>query len=101
MIDEKRKQEAKRNFAQYLRDGLIRKEHHEAAEHKYLENAELSLKVANEIAEPNQGLFVGDRDFVLCHVLCGQRSSPPSRIQNRRENRPQSHQRRLDRPCSR
>ncbi len=50
MIDEKRKQEAKRNFSQYLRDGLIKKEHHEAAERKYLENAELSLAVANEIA---------------------------------------------------
>lgn len=49
MIDEKRKKEAKNNFDQYLMEGLIRKGKNELAKTKYFENAELSLKVANEL----------------------------------------------------
>jgi len=39
MIDERRKQEAKKNFDMYLRDGLLKKERHEEAKNKYIENA--------------------------------------------------------------
>jgi len=48
MIDPKRKKEAQQNFAQYLRDGMVRKEHNEAAKAMYLKNAELSLQLAQE-----------------------------------------------------
>ena len=48
MIDEKRKNEAQQNFAQYLRDGLINKEKNETAKAMYLKNADLSLSLAEE-----------------------------------------------------
>ncbi|MBS3064639.1 MAG: HEPN domain-containing protein [DPANN group archaeon] len=51
MIDKIRKIEAKKNFDQYLLDGLIEKRKDDLAQTKYLENAELSLKVANELLE--------------------------------------------------
>ncbi len=51
MIDEKRKKEAQSNFARYLADGLLKKEKNELAKEKYLENADLSLKLAHEIMQ--------------------------------------------------
>ncbi|MBI5397943.1 hypothetical protein HZB03_00635 [Candidatus Woesearchaeota archaeon] len=49
MINEKRKKEAQSNFSRYLQEGLLKKEHNELAMNKYLENADLSLKTANEL----------------------------------------------------
>lgn len=55
MTNKERKAEAKKNFDIFLRDGLILKRKDELAKAKYLENAELSLKVANELLEsPNK-----------------------------------------------
>ena len=51
MIDEKRKKEAQSNFSRYLQEGLLKKEHNELAMNKYLENADLSLKTANELMQ--------------------------------------------------
>lgn len=51
MIDEKRKQEAKSNFDNYLIEGLIKKEKNPLAQETYLKNAELSLKVAEELSK--------------------------------------------------
>src|SRR3989338_6953700 len=51
MIDKKRKKEAQSNFSRYLREGLLKKEHNELAMNKYLENADLSLKTANELMQ--------------------------------------------------
>ena len=51
MIDEKRKNEAQSNFSRYLQEGLLKKEHNELAMNKYLENADLSLKTANELMQ--------------------------------------------------
>src|SRR3989338_5563932 len=48
MIDKNRKIEAQRNFAQYLRDGLIKKEKNETAKSMYLKNADLSLNLAED-----------------------------------------------------
>ncbi len=48
MIDQERKKEAQHNFAQYLQDGLIKKEKNETAKLMYLKNAELSLNLAEE-----------------------------------------------------
>ncbi len=48
MIDEKRKKEAHQNFAQYLEDGLIKKEKNETAKLMYAKNADLSLNLAQE-----------------------------------------------------
>jgi hypothetical protein len=45
MIDENKKKEAKQNFDQYLRDGLIKKEKNETARQMYIKNAELSLNL--------------------------------------------------------
>ncbi len=39
MIDEKRKKEAQQNFAQYLQDGLIKKEKNETAKAMYIKRA--------------------------------------------------------------
>ncbi len=50
MIDEKRKQEAQSNFSQYLEDGLLKKEKNEAARLMYLRNADLSIRLAEEIS---------------------------------------------------
>lgn len=49
MIDDKRKKEAHSNFNNYLNDGLIRRENNDLAKIKYLENSDLSIKVANEL----------------------------------------------------
>ena len=51
MIDEKRKKEAQSNFSRYLQEGLLKKEHNELAMNKYLKNADLSLKTANELMQ--------------------------------------------------
>ena len=51
MIDEKRKKEAQSNFSRYLQEGLLKKEHNELAMNKYIENADLSLKTANELMQ--------------------------------------------------
>jgi uncharacterized protein (UPF0332 family) len=45
------KKEAQKNFAQYLEDGLIKKEKNETAKSMYIRNAELSLKLAEECME--------------------------------------------------
>lgn len=41
MINKDRKKEAQKNFAQYLQDGLIKKEKNETAKAMYLKNAGL------------------------------------------------------------
>lgn len=51
MIDERRKKEARENFHRYLEEGLLKKETSPLAERQYIENAELSLKVANELMQ--------------------------------------------------
>jgi len=51
MIDDKRKKEAQSNFTRYLQEGLLRKESNELAKSKYLENADLSLKVSTELVQ--------------------------------------------------
>ncbi len=51
MIDDKRKKEAENNFSRYLEEGLLKKGANELAKSKYLENAELSLKTANELMQ--------------------------------------------------
>ena len=50
MSDEKRKQEAQKNVTEYLREGLLKKEHNDLAKEKYQENAQLSLRVAQELS---------------------------------------------------
>ncbi len=47
-MDAERRKEAQQNFAQYLRDGLIKKEKNETAKAMYLKNADLSLNLAEE-----------------------------------------------------
>ncbi len=49
MIDKKRIEEAQSNFKQYLEEGLLKKERQDLAKQKYIDNADLSLKVANEL----------------------------------------------------
>ena len=51
MMDDKRKKEAQNNFNRYLEEGLLKKETNELAKSKYLENADLSLKTANELIQ--------------------------------------------------
>jgi uncharacterized protein (UPF0332 family) len=51
MIDEHRRKQARLNFAKYLEDGDIKNEKNELAKQKYIENAEISLKVAAELME--------------------------------------------------
>lgn len=48
MVDETRKKEAQQNFAQYLQDGLIKKEKNETAKAMYRRNADLSLDLAED-----------------------------------------------------
>lgn len=48
MVDTKRKKEAHHNFAQYLQDGLIKKEKNGTAKAMYQKNADLSLSLAEE-----------------------------------------------------
>src|SRR3989344_249757 len=47
MIKDKKK-EARKNFAQYLNDGLIKKEKNETAKAMYIKNAGMSLSLAEE-----------------------------------------------------
>jgi uncharacterized protein (UPF0332 family) len=47
-MDMERKKEAQRNFAQYLQDGLVKKEKNETAKAMYSKNADLSLNLAEE-----------------------------------------------------
>ncbi|MBN1156282.1 hypothetical protein JXA85_01575 [Candidatus Woesearchaeota archaeon] len=47
-MDKERKKEAQKNFAQYLSDGLIKKEKNETAKAMYIKNADLSLSLAEE-----------------------------------------------------
>jgi len=51
MIDEKRKKEAQSNFTRYLQEGLLKKETNELAKSKYFENADLSLRTAQELMQ--------------------------------------------------
>ncbi|MBI2144359.1 hypothetical protein HYU17_04390 [Candidatus Woesearchaeota archaeon] len=51
MIDDKRKKEAQSNFTRYLQDGLLKKETNLPAQARYVENANLSLKVADELMQ--------------------------------------------------
>ncbi|MBI3051629.1 HEPN domain-containing protein [Candidatus Woesearchaeota archaeon] len=51
MIDDSRKKEALNNFKRYLEEGLLKKEKSELAQAKYLENADLSLRTANELLQ--------------------------------------------------
>lgn len=51
MITEQRKREAKQNFAQYIEDGMIKKEINLISKQMYLKNAELSLKLADDILQ--------------------------------------------------
>jgi uncharacterized protein (UPF0332 family) len=53
MIDEQRKKEASINFRNYLQEGLINKETNILAKEKYLDNARLSLRTANELMKSN------------------------------------------------
>ena len=48
MADKDRKKEAQKNFAQYLQEGLIKKEKNETAKAMYIKNAGLSLSLAEE-----------------------------------------------------
>ena len=48
MIDVEHKKEAKKNFDNYLKEGLIKKEKNETAKAMYIKNAELSLNLADE-----------------------------------------------------
>jgi uncharacterized protein (UPF0332 family) len=51
MIDIKRKKEAASNFSRYLAEGLLKKECSPVAKSKYLENADLSIKTAQELMQ--------------------------------------------------
>jgi len=54
MIDKKRIDEAKNNFDNYLKEGLIKKEKNEIAFITYIKNSELSLKLAEKIIKENE-----------------------------------------------
>lgn len=51
MIDEKRKKEARNNFSQYLREGLIEKRKNEDAEKTYVQNSDISIKLAEKMLD--------------------------------------------------
>ncbi len=51
MIDDSRKKEAHVHFNGYLEEGLLKKEKNELAMNKYIENADLSLKLAYELMQ--------------------------------------------------
>ena len=51
MIDAKRKNEAQKNFRRYLDEGLLVKQTDILAKNKYVENAELSLRTAQELMQ--------------------------------------------------
>lgn len=50
-MDEKRKKEAEKNFSKYLEEGLIKKQSNKTSKMMYLKNAELSLKLAEDLME--------------------------------------------------
>lgn len=49
-MEKEKRDEAKKNYDQYLKEGLIKKERNETARAMYLKNAELSLNLAEECA---------------------------------------------------
>ncbi|HLD79020.1 MAG TPA: hypothetical protein VJA18_00495 [Candidatus Nanoarchaeia archaeon] len=51
MIDEKRRKEARENFSEYLREGLIRKQKDAEAEKMYIHNSDISLKLAEKMLD--------------------------------------------------
>ncbi len=51
MIDEKRKKDARENFSEYLREGLIRKQKDEEAKKMYIQNSDMSLKLAEKMTD--------------------------------------------------
>ena len=51
MIDEKRKKEARENFSEYLREGLIKKQKSDDAKEMYVHNFNTSLKLADKILD--------------------------------------------------
>ncbi|MEK6968152.1 MAG: hypothetical protein AABX51_05980 [Nanoarchaeota archaeon] len=51
MIDAIRKNEAQKNFRKYLEEGLLVKQTDNLAKNKYVENAELSLRAAQELMQ--------------------------------------------------
>lgn len=51
MIDNERKKQALSNFSRYLQDGLLKKESSLIAKAKYIENADLSIKTAQELMQ--------------------------------------------------
>lgn len=51
MINEIRKKEAQKNFRRYLDEGLLVKQTDILAKNKYIENAELSLRTAQELMQ--------------------------------------------------
>src|SRR3989344_2577095 len=51
MIDAKRKNEAQKNFRRYLDEGLLVKQTDILAKNKYVGNAELSLRTAQELMQ--------------------------------------------------
>lgn len=53
MIDEKRKKEARDNFSQYLKEGLIKKQKNEEARQMYMQNSKMSLKLAEKLLDDN------------------------------------------------
>lgn len=50
MINEERKNIAKKNFDRYLEEGLLKKENNDISKEMYLKNAEQSLLVAKELS---------------------------------------------------
>src|SRR3989338_10926191 len=51
MIDEKRKKEAMENFSEYLRQGLIKKQKDENAMKMYINNSDMSMKLAEKMLD--------------------------------------------------
>ncbi|MFA4820050.1 MAG: hypothetical protein WC613_03790 [Candidatus Aenigmatarchaeota archaeon] len=51
MIDEKRRKEARENFSEYFREGLIRKQKDIDAEKMYIHNSDISLKLAEKMLD--------------------------------------------------
>ncbi len=51
MIDDKRKKEARENFSEYLREGLIRKQKDEEAKKMYIHNSDMSLKLSERMID--------------------------------------------------
>jgi len=51
VIDEKRRKEARENFSEYFREGLIRKQKDIDAEKMYIHNSDISLKLAEKMLD--------------------------------------------------